>query len=222
MMLLRVWHVLIYLGDGAVLIPCAALIFVWLIAASGSRRAAWWWLLAALLVSGVVALSKLLYMVSGWHPAGWNFIGLSGHTAFSFLFFPALAALVTNPDKRALRVVAVALGGCLALAIAISSWILREHSFSEVALGSLWGALVATAFLTLNWRHVPHAPSLIGWMMVSVLLLGMGAFRPEFPSASVLGWVAVQVSQRTAIHTRSDLGPQASLSRKEAVDRHVN
>lgn len=218
---LRVWHALIYLGDGAVLIPCAVLIFVWLIAESASRRTGWWWLAGALLVSGGVAVSKVLYMVSGWHPAGWNFIGLSGHAALSFLLYPVAAALVTNRNKRWLRVVAVALGAGLALAIAISSWVLREHSVAEVALGSLWGALGAAAFLTITWRHVTQAPSLRRWMAVSVLLLVMVAFKQEFPSTRVLGWIALQVSARTAIHTRTELGPQAKLSTKETDRRHA-
>lgn len=218
---LRVWHALIYLGDGTVLIPCAVLIFVWLIVASPTQRIAWWWLLAALLVSGGVALSKLLYMVSGWHPAGWNFIGLSGHAALSFLLFPAAAALATSRNKHGLRVIAVALGGCLALAIAISSWVLRDHSLAEVVLGSLWGVLVAVGFLVITWRHRAQAPSLRRWMAVSMLLLVIVAFKHEFPSTRVLSWIALQVSERTAIHTRIDLGPQAQLSKKETNRRHA-
>ena len=219
---LRVWHALIYLGDGAVLIPCAALIFVWLIAVPATRRTGWRWLVAALLVSGGVALSKLLYMVSGWHPAGWNFISLSGHAALSFLLFPAAAALVTSRNKQALRIVAVALGGCLALAISISSWVLRVHSLAEVALGSLWGALVAAVFLTITWRHVAQAPSQRRWTIVSMLLLVMVAFRHEFPSTRALRWIALQVSECKAIHTRTDLGAWAQFSTKEAGGRHAD
>ena len=219
--MLPVWHVLIYLGDGAVLIPCAMLIFVWLIAQSATRHTGWWWLLAVLLVSGGVSLSKLLYMVSGWHPAGWNFIGLSGHAALSFLLFPAAAALVTSRNNYRLRFVAIALGGCLALAISISSWVLRDHSLAELALGSLWGALGAAAFLTLTGRQVAQAPSLRRWIIVSPLLLAMVAYKHQFPSTRVLSWIALRVSERSAIHTRTELGPQAQLSTREADGRHA-
>lgn len=220
--MLRVWHALIYLGDGAVLIPCAVLVFVWLIAAPATRRTGWWWLVAVLLVSGGVALSKLLYMVSGWHPAGWDFIGLSGHAALSFLFFPSAAALVTSRNKHGLRVVAVVLGGCLALAISISSWMLGDHSLAEVVVGSLWGALVAAAFLSITWRHVTEAPSLRRWMVVSMLALVLVAYKHEFPSTRVLSWIALQMSERTAIHTRTDLGPQAELSKKQTDRRRTD
>lgn len=221
MSLLRVWHALIYLGDGAVLLPCAALLFAWLIAAPATRRTAWWWLAAVLLMGGGAALSKLLYMVSGWHPAGWNFIGLSGHAAFSFLFFPSAAALVTSRRRTWLRVVVVALGGCLALAIAASSWVLRDHSLTEVVLGGLWGALVAAVFLTITWRHVGHAPLLRKWAVVGMLLLLIATYKHEFPSTRVLSWIALRVSEHTVIQTRTDLGPQALLTTKGAPRRHT-
>jgi hypothetical protein len=218
MTMLRVWHALIYLGDGAVLLPCTLLLFAWLIAIPATRRTAWWWLVAVLLVGGGAALSKVLYMVSGWHPASWNFIGLSGHAALSFLFWPAAAILVTGRDRTRLRVVALALGGCLALAISISSWMLRDHSLAEVALGALWGALVAAVFLTVVWRHLAKAPSVRTWMTVSMLLIAVVAYRHEFPSTRVLKWVALHLSERTTVHTRADLGPHAQLSRKRVDD----
>ncbi len=212
MTLLRVWHALIYLGDGAVLLPCAALLFLWLIAAPATRRTGWWWLVAVLLAAGGAALSKLLYMVSGWHPAGWDFIGVSGHAAFSFLFWPAAAALLTSRYRTGLRVAMVALGGCLAFAISLASWVLRDHSLAEVVLGGLWGALVAAGFLAITWRHVAQAPLLRKWAVASLLLLALVGYKQEFPSTSVLSWIALQVSQHKTIHTRADLGPRAELS----------
>lgn len=211
---LHVWHAVTYLGDGAVLLPCAALLFAWLMAAPATRRTAWWWLIAVVLVGGGAALSKLLYMVSGWHPARWNFIGLSGHAALSFLVFPAAAALVTSRHRTGLRIVAVALAAGLAFAISVSSWVLRDHSLSEVALGALWGALVAAVFLTIAWRHVAEAPSQGKWAIASILLLVLVAYRHELPSTRVLSWVALQASGQASIHTRADLGPHARLSRK--------
>lgn len=222
MTMLRVWHALIYLGDGAVLLPCAALLFVWLIAAPATRRSGWLWLAAVLLVSGGVASSKVLYMVSGWQPAGWNFIGLSGHAALSFLFWPCAGALVIGPDRTGLRATTVVLGAGLALAISASSWVLRDHSLSEVVLGALWGTVVATVFLTLTWAHVTKTPMARKGMIASMVLLVMIAFGHEFPSTRVLGWVALRVSEHTAIHTRTDLGTQAPLSKNGAAGRQTD
>ncbi|HEX5488774.1 MAG TPA: hypothetical protein VFX04_06485 [Rhodanobacteraceae bacterium] len=217
--MLRVWHALTYIGDGAVLVPCSVLLFAWLIAAPATRRTGWFWLAAVLGVGGGVALSKLVYMVYGWHPAGLNFIGLSGHAALSLLFWPSLGALATARGRTGLRIAGVALGAVMALAVAASSWVVRDHSAPEIVLGALWGALVATIFLALTWRrHATEAPILRAWVIAGMLLVVVAAFGHEFPSRRVLGWIASQANGHTAIHTRSDLGPQARLSKK-AVDR---
>ena len=205
--MLRASHALIYIGDGVVLLPCAALLFAWLIALPATRNAGWCWLVAVLLVAGGVALSKLLYMVSGWHPAGWNFIGLSGHAALSFLFWPSAAALITTRYRIGLRAIAIGLGATLAFAISVSSWVLRDHSLSEVILGALWGMAVATVFLALTWRHIAQAPWASNWMIVSILLLVFFAFGHEFPSKRVLGWIALGVSGHTSIDRRTDPDP---------------
>lgn len=221
MTMLSVWHALLYIGDGAVLLPGALLLLAWLLASPATRRVGWWWLAAVLLVSGDVALSKVWYMVSGWHPAGWNFIGLSGHAALSFLFWPSVAALVTGRHQTGLRVVAVGLGAALALAISISSWVLRDHSLSEVVLGALWGTVVATVFLALTWRRLAQAPLASSWMIASMLLLVFLAVGHEFPSERILGWIALRVSGHAAIDRRPNPGPQAQLPKMEADGRQT-
>ena len=213
--MLRILHALLYLGDGAVLMPCAALLLAWLIATPATRRTGWWWLFAVLLVGSGVALTKVWYMATGWHPAGWNFIGLSGHAALSFLFWPSAAALAASCHRIALRVSAVALGAGLALAIAVSSWVLRDHSLVEIVLGALWGALGASVFLAITWRHVAKAPLVRSWMIASLLLLAVVAFGHKFPSTGVLGRIASLVNGHAPIHTRSDLGPWAELSNRQ-------
>ncbi len=195
--------------------PCAALLFVWLIATPATRRTGGWWLVAVLLVGGGVTLSRVLYMVSGWHPAGWNFIGLSGHAALSFLIWPSAGALVTAPNRPGLRAAAVGLGVGVALAISVSSWVLGDHSLSEVVVGAAWGALVATVFLVLAWRQVAEAPFARKGLIAGMLLLVLFAFGHELPSKRVLSWIALQVGGRTGLHTRANLVPQAELPKKE-------
>lgn len=221
MTVLRVWHGLTDLGDGVVLLPCAVLFLAWLLASPATRHTGWLWLAAVLVVGGGVALSRVQYMIWGLYPAGWNFIGLSGHSALSFLFWPAAGALVTGRNRPGLRAAMVALGTCLALAIAISSLVSHDHSLSEVALGALWGALVAAVFLMLTWRHVTEVPAVRKWMIVSVLLLVIITFGHGFPTRRVLGWIALRVSGHAAIYTRCNLGPKARLSRNEADCRNT-
>lgn len=215
MMILHAWHALTYLGDGSVLLPCAVLFFAWLVAVPATRRTGWLWLVAVLVVGGAVALSRVLYMISGLHPAGWNFTGLSGHSSLSFLFWPSAGALVTGRTRTVLRAAMIALGACLALAISVASFMTHDHSMSELVLGGVLGALIAAVFMALTWRHVPKAPVVRRWMVASVLLLGIIAYGHGFPSMRVLGWIALRVSGHTAIHTRCELGPQAQLSKDE-------
>jgi hypothetical protein len=148
----------------------------------------------------------MLYMVTGWSPSGWNFTGLSGHAALSFLFFPVAAAFVGSTAGTTLRVTLIALGAGVAAAISLASWMLGDHSLIELVLGASWGALVAAIFLTTTWRHPAHTPVLRGWMIVGLLVLATVTYKREFPSTKVLSWIAVHVSEDSSIHTRIDSG----------------
>lgn len=218
-MSLHLWHGLTALGDGAVLLPCALLMLVWLLAVPETRRSGWLWLLAVLVVGGGVALTKLLYMAWDLHPPGWDFIGLSGHGALSFLFWPVAGAVVIGRNRPWLRVLLIALGACLALVITISRLVLHDHSPLEAILGAVWGALVAAVFLLLAWRHPVKAPALRRWIGLSVLLMIVLTFGHKFPSNRILTWTALQVSGHTVIYTRCDLGPKASLA-KDGTNCH--
>lgn len=204
-MMLRVWHALTFIGDGAVLLPCSLLVLAWLLAIRTARRSGWWWLASLLAVAGAVASSKLLYMVTGWRPAGWNFTGLSGHAALSSLFWPSIGPMMIGRPRTALRIVAIVLGGCLALAISAASWVLGDHSLIEVVLGAAWGGLVATTFLAFTWHHSSRVPGVRTWMMVAVLLVIALTIKHQFPSQRVLGWVATQATGRDLIHVRHGL-----------------
>lgn len=221
MTLLPAWHVLSDIGDGAVLLPCAAVLFACLVANPATRRVGWWWLIAVVLMSGGVALTKTLYMVSGWRPAGWNFIGLSGHAASSFLFWPSAGVLMTPRDRPGLRAVMLVLGSCLALAISASSWVLHDHSLVEVVLGALWGASISAVFLAFAWRHGADTPVVRQWMVAGVVLWVIIAFGHTFPSTPVMRWIAMHASGSATIHTRRDLGPQAQLSNPAADCAHA-
>lgn len=207
-MSIRLWHGLTVLGDGAVLLPCALLLLLWLLAARETRRTGWLWLLAVLITAGGVALSKVLYMGWGLHPPGLDFIGLSGHAALACLFWPVAGALVTSRSRPSLRALMTVLGACLAIVIMVSRIVLHDHSFSEVILGGLWGALLAALFLLLIWRYPCEAAVTRKWMTVSVLLLLLVilASGRKFPSNRILGWVALRASGHTVIYTRCDLG----------------
>jgi len=88
------WWRLTAFGDSTSILPLAALLAIWLCARPESRRAGWLLVATVLIDGGVVAASKVLYMAWGVHPPGLDFIGLSGHSAMAFLFWPVLGAVV--------------------------------------------------------------------------------------------------------------------------------
>src|SRR6185437_9090286 len=130
------WWRLTAFGDSTSILPLAALLAIWLCARRESMRSGWLLTTAVLVDGGVVAASKVMYMAWGVHPPGLDFIGLSGHSAMAFLFWPALGG--------------IAAGGVLAACVATSRLGLGVHSLSEVLLASLWGAVVAAGYLWLT------------------------------------------------------------------------
>ena len=201
------WWRLSAFGDSTVLLPVAVLLAVWLCARPASRRAGGLWMAAVLADGGIVIASKVLYMGWGLHPPGLDFIGLSGHSAMAFLFWPvagAFAAVQSNLPRWS----GVAAGAALAIGVAASRLALQVHSPSEVLLGSLWGALIATVYL---WRtqSLLAAPTQHrhGWLLLLALVPPLLLARPfSFPSNRILAYTAQQLSGHSVIFTRNDLG----------------
>jgi membrane-associated phospholipid phosphatase len=184
----------------------AALLAVWLFAQHASRRAAWLWLAAVLADGGLIITSKVLYMGWGLHPPGWDFIGLSGHSAMAFLFWPVVGALAAEQSNLP-RWPGIAAGAALAVGVAASRLALQVHSPSEVLLGSLWGALVAAAYLW-RTRGLLTAPARYrhGWLLLLALVPPLLLARQlSFPSNWILAYTARQLTGHSVVFTRSDL-----------------
>ena len=197
------WHLTAF-GDSTSILPLAALLAIWLCARRESRRSGWLLVTAVLVDGGVVAASKVLYMAWDVHPPGLDFIGLSGHSAMAFLFWPVLGALVAV-QWRLPRWSSIAAGAALAASVAASRLALRVHSPSEVLLGSLWGMMVATAYLWLT-RVPGYVHRRYGRLLLLVLIPPLLLVRQfSFPSNRILVYTAEQLAGRGAIHTRPAL-----------------
>jgi len=214
----NVWWHLTAFGDSAVLLPCALLIAAWLLAVPALRRSGWLWIGMLLADAGVVAASKVLYMGWGLHPPGLDFIGLSGHSALSFLIWPVVGALAAARARPGWRALGIAAGALLALGVTVSRLVLHAHSPSEALLGGVWGALLAGSFLGLS-RWPLAVPAAGRWIALSLLLPLFVTYGQVFPSNRVLAWVALRLSGHAAIYTRRDLGRWAGTSLPQVLPR---
>lgn len=212
------WWYVTALGDSAVLLPCALLIALWLLVWRETRKTGWLWLLAVLVDAGGVALTKVLYMGWGLHPPGLDFIGLSGHSALSFLIWPVVGALAAARARPGWRALGIAAGALLALGVTVSRLVLHAHSPSEALLGGVCGALLAGTFLGLS-RWPLAVPAAGRWIALSLLLPLFVTYGQVFPSNRVLAWVALRLSGHAAIYTRRDLGRRAGTSLPQVLPR---
>ena len=199
----QAWLAVTALGDSAVLLPCIALIALWLLIPAATRYLAWRWLVLVASVIALVAINKLAFM--GWLVSlpGLDFTGMSGHSALAMLVWPALGALVGRRRGAAIQALGGLLGMLLALLVGVSRWVLHAHSPSEVLLGLALGALAGLVFLW-RYRAVWCLPER-GWVAVLSLLLVLPlVYGQRFPSVLLLSDVASQLSGHPA-YTRHDL-----------------
>ena len=191
------------LGDSAVLLPLALVIVLWL--GRQSRRAAFIWAVLFSLDGAVVALSKILYMGWGLHPPGWNFTGMSGHSALSMLVWPTLGQLLATGRPPGWRWLLPALGAVLAAAIVVSRLTTDVHTPIEAASGALWGGALAVLALWLLPRGGIDGDR-AGWLLPVAVLLPLAlSYGQIFPSNPLLQTIACALSGREQPFTRADL-----------------
>jgi len=199
-----IWWRLTAFGDSTSVLPLAALLAAWLLARRESRHGAWLLVVSLLAVGSIVATSKVLYMAWGVHPPGLDFIGLSGHSAMAFLFWPVLGAVAAT-QWRLPRWPGIVAGGVLAACVATSRLGLGVHSPSEVLLGSLWGAAVAASYLWLA-RDAAITRRRYGRLLLLLLIPPLLLARQfSFPSNRILAYTAEQIAGHGAIYTRPAL-----------------
>ena len=197
------WVAVTNLGDSAVMLPCIALIALWLVIPAATRGLALRWLLLTLGVMAVVAASKLAFM--GWLVSlpGLDFIGLSGHCAIAAVVWPGLGGLLGGRRSVRWQAAGIGLGALIALAVSASRLVLHAHSVSEAVLGTLLGGVGALAFL-IRHRARWRLPERVYVALLSLLLVLPLVYGHRFPSEPLLAHLARQLSGHAA-YQREDL-----------------
>jgi membrane-associated phospholipid phosphatase len=130
-------------GDADVLLPVAAVMFLWLLRLAGRKQALMWGL-AVLAAGGGTALLKICIFACGSPIA--TLESPSGHASMSTLVYGGIALVAGTEGEVWPRVAAGAAGAALVAAIALSRVLLGAHSASEVVVGLAIGALALGIF----------------------------------------------------------------------------
>lgn len=177
---MRLWYLITWLGDSALLLPAAAFITVWLGIARSTRPAALRWLITFGICGGIVMASKVAFMGWGYGIRALDFIGFSGHTAIAALVWPVALWLIASRAGHRVRVAAACAGWALGALVGVSRLVIDVHSVSEVLSGYVIGSASSALFLYAQHRR-PH-PDLRAVLVGLSLLLPVLVFTPGRPA----------------------------------------
>jgi membrane-associated phospholipid phosphatase len=198
------WYHLSALGGLNVTALLALGVTAWLI---GSRC----WRLA-LVWCGVFGGAMLVAAVSQMAFIGWgigiralSFTGFSGHAARAAAVFPVALFLLVERQPRRVRLIAVAAGGLLAVAVALARVQVGAHSASEALSGCVLGLGAAALFLARARaaQDCSPQPLLLGLLAATILL-------PRADPAYSHQWLtaaALTLSGRDRVYLRNDWQP---------------
>jgi membrane-associated phospholipid phosphatase len=136
-------------GDPAVLLPLSLVFFIWLLLTRRLATAIIWLLIVAA-GNALIAVLKI-YLVAC--PAGFAMHSPSGHACFSILVYGSLTvALALAVKRRWMRGSIIALGTLFVAAIAVSRFLLGNHSPAEIAIGAVVGGIGLAVFTAVYRR----------------------------------------------------------------------
>ncbi|WP_440962493.1 phosphatase PAP2 family protein [Massilia sp. GER05] len=153
----------------------------------------------------VAAASQVAFIGWGVGIRSLSFTGCSGHAARAATVFPVALFLLVERGSPRLRRGAVAVGGLLAVAVALARVQVGAHSASEALSGCVLGLAAAALFLA----HARAAqdcspqPLLAGLLAATILL-------PRADPAYSHQWltaVALKLSGRDRVYLRNDWQP---------------
>ena len=170
-------------GDLGVLLPVAAVVALWFLAAR-SMAALWWWLAAVTLCAGCTAVLKIYFFACH---GPYALTSPSGHSSFSALIYGALAVIVaTSASAGWQRFMIVAAAAGLVAAIAASRHSLAAHGTLEIVCGLAVGFVSLGVFVR-GYAHArPTAslrPLLVAVVVLVVALHGRELRAEEFLQA---------------------------------------
>jgi membrane-associated phospholipid phosphatase len=185
------------LGDLAVLLPLAAILFLWLLA-QPARIKAWWWLLSVAFCAGATALFKIYF---GGCPPLADLHSPSGHTSFSTVVFGAFVTVIAFRLKGTARAAVIAGGTVLVISIGVSRTALNMHSLIEVVFGGAIGVMALAFFV---WRYARPRPTdrALNPLVVAAAILVIFLHGHELHAEKILQAISADLYARGALSCR--------------------
>lgn len=199
------WPTVTRFGEAGILLPCAALIAVGLMAATREVRTALPWVLSLGLAVAVTTASKIAFLGFGVGVAALDFTGFSGHSMFAAAVYPMLAWTLCGRTRPGVRITAAVVAFAFATLVAVSRHAVDAHSWSEIVLGWALGAGASLAAMRALGPGTDFTlPPVLGLVIVGWLAL-VPHEQPLLASHQIVTRVSLQLSGRTHPYTRADL-----------------
>ncbi|CAG2131025.1 PAP2 superfamily protein [compost metagenome] len=199
------WPLVSRVGESALLMPCALVVFAWLQSgrAPHDRANAVRWALTLGCAVALVVASKLAYMGWGIGSRAFDFTGISGHSTMAAAVLPVLARLLVPERHRTMAALAVAASVAVAIVVGVSRLALEVHSPAEVVAGLALGFGASATFLAWSARPLRAAPRVVAGV---VLLLALAAPHPSvsLPTHGMLERIASHLAGREEPYRRGE------------------
>lgn len=179
------------LGDSALLLPIAALIFTYLLLTRLTRTALGWAAAIGFCLSAMATL-KIGFHACGSQVLAGTIASPSGHAAFSTAIYGSLAVLLRRGLPGVQRFLPPCAAALLVGAIAFSRIMLKAHSPLEVAIGLAVG-LLSVALFAVATRKTIEPPINIRAAFTVALLLGIALYGTRLPAEGMLHRLAAAI-----------------------------
>lgn len=189
------WRDLIHLGDLPLTLAAAAAIVAWTVAAR-AWRLAFWWSVAFTLAMGLVAVTKIAFIVWGGGSPALGFRALSGHATGATLVAVMFLYLYFGRKAGPLRLVGIVAGLVLGAAMGFVLVLHDEHSIAEAAAGWAVGGLAAMTAIKLAAESPPPIRPLTAFGVVIVFFSTVVLLRP-LPIAYLMWRAARMIARHT-------------------------
>jgi hypothetical protein len=193
------WRDLIHLGDLPLTLAGAAAIATWMVAARAWRLTLCW-SMSFVFAMGLVAISKIAFIVGGTPSPALGFRALSGHATGATLVTVMVLYLGSGkqvgPARSAGIIIGLLLGALMALVLVMHD----EHSIAEAAAGWTLGGLAALGAIYLAAEAPPSASPFAALSAAIVFVVAVVLLRP-LPIAYLMWRVARIIARHMVVLT---------------------